>query len=213
MEDVIEYNISLIGHREAKNNFKKKLPVKFSEKNISLIGMDKQSFNLELDIEERGKIVSKLFNISIVDSAGENNFISNIKSYFKGCDCIMLIYDITNRESFSFISNIIDNIQDSLQNNYKYIIILLGSNLNKIGSSGYVREVAEEEAKSLCTERKIIYGGEFDLNLISDIEIKEFFKKCVRNIYDKLGNKHCLKQTSKKLKKLTKENKKKCIIF
>ena len=125
MKDVIDYNILLIGHREAKNDFKKKLPVKFSEKNISIIGMDRQSFYLELDIEERGKIVSKLFYISIFDSASVKTFTSINNTYFKGCDCIMLIYGITYRESYSFISDVIDNIQDSLQNNYKFIIILL----------------------------------------------------------------------------------------
>ena len=110
MDNIIEYKIFLFGKIIVKNQFIKKMPVKLSEKNVCTIGMDCKSFFLELDIEDQGKIVSKSFQIVVYDTAGEERFKSFTKTSFKETDCIMLIYDIANRDSFSFINFAIDSI-------------------------------------------------------------------------------------------------------
>ena len=81
----------------------------------------------------------------------------------------------------------------------------MGINSNKIGFEDNVREIPKEEAISLCNTKNIIFGGEFDVNSLSDIEIKEFFKKCVRIIYDKIGEKSKAFQIGKKIVKLKKK--------
>ena len=213
--DNIEYKVILIGNTAVGKTslFKKLVTGEFSEKNISTIGMDRRTLQFDIEIPENGKTITKAFNISLVDTAGQERFKSITKTYFNQADCILLLYDITNKETYDNVKGWIDSIHESIGNhvNSKYIIILIGNKLDLIGVDGRERMITEEEAKSKCEENKIIWGGECSVKTFTLDELKNLIKGYVLKIYEKVGAKVVKQQMSKKL--ATKKKKKKaCFI-
>ena len=214
MSEPIEYNIILIGNSAVGKTsiFKKIMTGSFSEKNISTIGMDKRTFTIEAEVDDKGKQVTKTFNISLIDTAGQERYKSITKTYFKGADCILLIYDITNRESYDNVSMWIQSIHDSIGNHEtsKYIIVLIGNKIDLIGVDGKTRAVEESEAQSKCQEFKLNWGGECSAKTFSDSELKNLIKGYVIKIYEKIGSKNTGHQVTKQLAKNTKKKKGLC---
>jgi small GTP-binding protein len=211
MSEPIDYNIILIGNSAVGKTslFKKIVTGSFSEKNISTIGMDKKTFTIDAEVDDKGKKVTKNFNISLIDTAGEERFKSITKTYFKGADCILLIYDVTTRESYDNVSMWIESIHDSIGNheNSKYIIVLIGNKIDLIGVDGRIRAVEENEAIAKCQEYKINWGGECSAKTFSDVELKNLIKGYINKIYEKIGEKYSGHQVSKILAKKNKKKK------
>mgnify|MGYP003571509861 CR=1 FL=1 len=205
MSDSIDYNIILIGNSAVGKTslFKKIVTGNFSEKNISTIGMDKKTIAIDAEVDDKGKKVAKNFNISLIDTAGEERFKSITKTYYKGADCILLIYDVTNRESYDNVSMWIESIHDSIGNheNSKYIIVLIGNKIDLIGVDGRTRAVEENEAITKCQEYKLNWGGECSAKTFSDVELINLIKGYISKIYEKIGEKNSGRQVSKMLAK------------
>ena len=214
MSESIDYNIILIGNSAVGKTslFKKIMTGSFSEKNISTIGMDKRTFPLEAEVDEQGKKVTKNFNISLIDTAGQERFKSITKTYFKGADCILLIYDVTNKESYDNVSLWIESIHDSIGNHEtsKYIIVLIGNKIDLIGVDGKTRAIDENEAKGKCLEYKINWGGECSAKTFSDSDLKNLIKGYVVKIYEKVGSKNISHQVTKTLAKNDKKRRNIC---
>ena len=210
----IEYKVILIGNTAVgKTSLFKKLTTKeYSEKNISTIGVDKRSMFVEIEVNENNKIEQKGVDISLVDTAGEERFRAITKTYYKGTDGILLLYDITNKDSFKNVENWIETIQESLGNNKnsKYVTILIGNKFDLIGFEDFQREVEEEEAKNICEKNDLIWGGETSVKNIEMSELEKLFKKYIKYIYDKVGDKNVDKQISKKMSGYKKKKKRGC---
>ena len=206
----IDYKVVLIGNTAVGKTslFKKLTSGQFSEKNISTIGMDKKSLQVEIEVYENNTKVNKNVEISLVDTAGQERFRAITKSYFKESDGILLLYDITNKDSFKNVETWINSINESLGNhqNSKYIIILIGNKIDLIGVEGKEREVTEEEGENTCKEKDLVWGGECSVKNIDNDELQQKFQNYVKLIYDKVGEK-VVKQNSKSLEKYQKKKK------
>ena len=215
MSEPIDYNVILIGNSAVGKTslFKKIMTGNFSEKNISTIGMDRKTIPIDAEVDDKGKKVTKNFNISLIDTAGEERFKSITKTYFKGADCILLIYDVTNRESYDNVSMWIDSIHESIGNHEtsKYIIILIGNKIDLIGVDGRTRAVEESEAIAKCQENKLNWGGECSAKTFSDDDLKNLIKGYINKIYEKIGSKASNHQVTKQLAK-NKPKKKFCFL-
>ena len=92
----------------------------FTELTVSTI----QEFYTEKEIEIRGSPMK----FQIWDTAGQEKFRSIVKNYYLGSIAAILVYDITNRESFNKVVNywykeIKEHIPNISMYNYKYNII------------------------------------------------------------------------------------------
>ena len=207
----IDYKVVLIGNSGVGKTslFKKITTGQFSEKNISTIGMDKKTLNLEIEVNQDNQIVKKEVNVSLVDTAGEERFRSITKNYFKESDGILLLYDVTNKETFKNVEGWIDSIHESLgnHNNSKYLIFLIGNKTDLIGVDDYQRDVQEEEGRTKCEEKSLVWGGETSVKNIELTELKDLFKDYVKKIYDKVGEKIVTKQVTKKMDSYKKKRK------
>ena len=67
--------------------------------------------------------------------------------------------------------------------------------------------MTEEEAKKMCEEYDMIWGGELNLKSISFEELNNLFKNYVREVNKRVGDKKECKQELK-LKKIKKSKKK-----
>ena len=199
----IEYKLILLGNTAVGKTslFKKITTGEFYEKNISTIGMDRRSIDLEIEVEEKGVSVKKSFEISLVDTAGQERFKAITKSFYKGSDGILLIYDVTNQESFNNVNNWINSIYDTLgkQENSKYVIFLIGNKIDLVGVDGKERVIVEEFAKKKCIDNKLEWGGECSAKIFSDTQLIDLIKNYVKVIYKKIGSKIIKQQVVKQI--------------
>lgn len=113
----------------------------YTESYISTIGVDFKIRTIELD----GKTVK----LQIWDTAGQERFRTITSSYYRGAHGIIIVYDITDRESF-------DNVKQWLSEIDRYAC----ENVNKllVGNKCDMdtkRQVEYEEAKAFAEERGI----------------------------------------------------------
>ena len=92
-------------------------------------------------------------------------------SYF--FDGVLLLYDVTYRDSFDNIHSWLGSIINILGENdqTKYCIFLIGNKKDLIGRDGNDRYVEEEEAIKLCEENNIIWGGEISAKTFTEIQL------------------------------------------
>ena len=205
----LEYTIALLGDTSVGKTclFKKLTTGVFIEKNISTIGVDKKSLNLEIEVNENQTLVKKLVNISLVDTAGQERYRSITKSYFKSSDGIILLYDLTNKETFTHVENWIKNIYDAIgKTNSPFPILLLGNKLDLIENNGKEREVGTEDGEKKCEEHNITWGGECSVKDFTLDKFKKIMQDFVCNVYNKIGKKS-KNQHTKMIGKAKKKNK------
>ena len=206
-DETTEYKIILIGNSAVGKTclFKKITTGNFANKNISTIGMDKRRLSFQITKENKIKNI----DISLLDTAGQERFRSITKTYFKGADGIILLYDVTNKESFDQIENWLESIHESIgnQKNSKYIIFLLGNKIDLIGEDGIERCVSEQEAEEKCKEHNLLWGKECSAKTFSQEDFNNMFKVFVEKIYQKIGAKDIKQQKIVKIKRTKKKKK------
>lgn len=219
MKDKIEYKIILLGDSfVGKTSFYKKITSGiFHEANISTIGMDKSILSFDVDVEDNNETIQKSFTITLVDTAGQERFKAVTKSFYKGSDCILLIYDITNRDTYNKISDWILTINEALgtyRKDSKFIIVVLGTKLDLVESEYADRAVQTEEAEKMCLENNLIWGGEMSAKTFSSEQLKDLLKIYIKILYNKIGDKTSV-QNVKNLNtyKLDKNGKKGDLIY
>jgi Ras-related protein Rab-8A len=75
----------------------------FSPTFITTIGIDFKIKNIQLD--------GKRIKLQIWDTAGQERFRTITTSYFRGAQGILLVYDVTDRQTFTSIRNWVAQIQ------------------------------------------------------------------------------------------------------
>jgi small GTP-binding protein len=218
--DEIEYKLILLGDTSVGKTclFKKITTGVFLDKNVSTVGIDRRTIDMKCEFDENGKKIEKNISISLTDTAGQERFKAITRSYYKGSDAAILIYDITDKKTFNHVKEWIESIQNSLGNlnNNNYIIFLMGTKIDLVESQKKARQVGEEEAKNKCKEFKIEWGGECSNKTFSEEKFKEIFKEYVQIIYKKIGFRKVVKQQAVDLGSINKKPRKNecpCNIF
>ena len=118
---------------------------KFDENFNSTIGVD---FNLKyLNIDD------KVIKLHIWDSAGQSRFSSITTLYYKNCYGVMIVFDLTDRNSFDNVKTWLDNI-DKYCNVIDVPKILIG---NKSDLSLLYRSISYEEIIEFANSINIKY--------------------------------------------------------
>ena len=184
----IHYKIILIGNSSiGKTSFFRKLTTgEFHERNISTIGLDKRTFNVDIINDKEEK---KSIDVSLFDTAGQERFRAITQSYYKGSQGALLIYDISDRSTFDSVEMWVNSLNETLNNdtNSKCVIILIGNKSDKINNDNGKREVTEEEAKAVCEKFNLVWGGEISIKNIEHEEFIKLFQSYVKQIYDIIG--------------------------
>ena len=197
---IINYKFALLGDSSVGKTsiFKKISTGEFFLENISTIGTDKKSIEYnDIEIEINGKTEKKSFLIELFDTAGQERYRSITKNYIKGSDGIILIYDITNTQSFENVKAWVNQIREEASSNV--IIYIAG---NKVDMEDE-RKVDRDDGEKLAEE----LGFPFvETSAKNGININETFEDLVERIDKVYGN-----VPQKPIKnKLYKANGKKC---
>ena len=145
----------------------------------------------------KNKIINfenKLIKLQIWDTAGQERFRTITKTYYKGAHGIILMYDVTDLNSFKNIRNWIKQIEANAQTSV--IVVLVGNNCDKPD-----RVVTEEEGKKLAKDFNM---GFFETSIRTNQNVNEVFNFLVQEIMK--PNKAGEKDNSEK-------NKKDCLII
>ena len=138
---------------------------KFTEDYQATIGVEFGAKNIELN--------DQIYRIQIWDTAGQENFRSITRAYYKNSVCAMVVYDITNRDSFEHVQNWIEDVRN--QSPKTVLIILVG---NKIDLEDQ-RVVTYDEGNEFAMKNGLIFG---ETSAKSGVGIEEIFSKSVQEI-------------------------------
>lgn len=151
-EDMLNYDLSykliIIGDsgvgksclmlRATKNEFR--------EDHDVTIGVEYGSFAV--------KIQDKTVKILIWDTAGQETFQSVAKVFYKGSNCIFLVYDITNERSFEKLQSWLKEIREAAS--ASAILVLVGNMLDleagRVISKERALEFKTKENMEICVE-------------------------------------------------------------
>ncbi len=182
----ITYKMIIIGDSAVGKTciFKKITSGTFTEKSISTIGMDRRTLSFTIKNEEGNDVE---IDVQLWDTAGQERFRSITTSYYKSSQGLLLMYDITRKETFDNLENWIISIKDSLGEEEKYLIVLVGNKVDLANSNPETREVTTEDAENLCKEKNIYWGGECSAKDFTENELNDIFTKYTQEIYKKVG--------------------------
>lgn len=161
------------------------LGIEFFEEHLTTVGLEKMDALITIESGETIKL-------KIWDTAGQERFRSISSNSLKSSQGAIVVFDLTNRESFEKVEDWLTQIR-----NYstKIVIGLFG---NKCDLEE--REVTQEEIDILCQKEDLIY---FETSAKKNIGIKEGFNKIASLAYKAFE-----KEDNKKYQKLKKENNK-----
>jgi Ras-related protein Rab-7A len=93
-------------------------------------------------------INERLVNMQIWDTAGQEKFHSISKSYFRGSDACVIVFDVTNKDSFSSIDKWKQLFIQQTDCKTDFPFILIG---NKVDLN-HNRVISKEEAMKWCNK-------------------------------------------------------------
>ena len=144
----------------------------FQDIHMATIGLDYRLKSMKL---KSGKNIK----LQIWDTAGQDRFRAITKNYYKGSHGIVLIYDVTNVQTFENVKQWVSQIREEASANV--IIYIAG---NKIDMEEE-RKVNKEEGEKLAEE----LGFPFvETSAKSGININETFEDLVERIDKIYGN-------------------------
>ena len=141
----------------------------FEENYQATIGLDFQSKTVNIKGHD--------IRLVLYDTAGQEKFRSLIPMYIREAQIILLVYDVTNKESFDSIPKWFSEVLDV--KNDEAVFALIGNKIDLIDN----RQVTYEEGKKLANEKNIIFeevsakdGQNFD-ELFNNKLFESIYKK------------------------------------
>ena len=139
----------------------------FQDAHLSTIGLDYRVKTMTLKNKKNIKL-------QIWDTAGQDRFRAITKNYYKGANGIILIYDVTNLQTYENVKNWIIQIRE--ETNPNVVIYLAG---NKIDIPEEERAVKTEEGKEIADEYKLQFK---ETSAKDGINVNEVFQELVEKI-------------------------------
>ena len=143
----------------------------FSEEFKTTVGVEFGAKNLELD--------KKIYRIQIWDTAGQENFRSIARAYYKNSVCACVVYDISSRSSFENIQSWID---DCTKQTAKSVLLLLIGNKSDLKDQ---REVSYEEGEAYAKEHNMLF---LETSAKTGNNIGDIFEKSLNQIAKNIKN-------------------------
>ena len=156
----------------------------FVDTYLSTIGLDSKVKFVTLDNNRKIKLV-------IHDTAGQERFKSISANYIKKADGILMVYDITNKQSFINIKNWIKTAQEDMKK--KIPIYLIGNKADLEDE----RIITQENGENLSEEYNLKF---YETSCKTGANIEECFMDMANELYNIMDEKF------NKNKKESKEN-------
>ena len=141
---------------------------RFVKNHLTTIGIDYKAKNIVIN--------QKNVKLKIWDTAGQERFRNITQQYYKSADGILMVFDLTDKESFEKVKDWMKQINDHNHND-KMVVVLVG---NKCDSEN--RIVTNQEAESLAKEFRTQYQ---ETSALQNINIDNTFGYLAEQIISK----------------------------
>ncbi|KAJ6727325.1 DRAB5-RELATED [Salix purpurea] len=122
-------------------------------------------------------LVGKGLKLTIWDTAGQERFGTLISSYYRGAHGIILVYDVTRRETFENLSDIWAKEVELYSTNHDCIKILVGNKVDRDSE----RAVSREEGMALAQQHKCSF---FECSAKTSENVLKCFKELTLKILE-----------------------------
>ncbi|KAJ7764837.1 ras-domain-containing protein [Mycena metata] len=137
---------------------------------------DESSATIGVDFRvHKMDVKGKKVKLSIWDTAGQERFRTITSSYYRGAQGIILVYDVSNRESFDALPRWFSELETYVSD--KVVKILVGNKVDK----EFSRQVPTAEAQAFATRMNCLF---VEASAKTSVGVKEAFTDVVERIMD-----------------------------
>lgn len=122
------------------------------------------------------RVYNKSIKVQIWDTAGQEEYMSLTKSYYRSTAAVIVSFDLTNKETFK---NIDIWLREVKRNTHKNIVIVI------VGckEDSQEKEVEKAEGEKLCEEHGLIY---YECSAKTGFGVKRVFEDAVKYVLIKI---------------------------
>ena len=142
----------------------------FIEKHLATVGIE---FFTKVE-----KINGRKIRVKIWDTAGQELYKSITKNFYRNSDGVIIVYDVTDRESFEKVQEWVQSISENTDTEKNIQKVLVA---NKVDLT---RKVTKEEGMKLAEKYNIPF---FEASAKLDIGIKDFMTKILTDVLDNVS--------------------------
>ena len=165
----------------------------------------KEDHTVTIGVEYTTKIIhlrEGVVKLQIWDTAGQERFRTITKNYYRGANAVVIVYDVTDKQSFEMVSSWVNEINSQVEEGSITALVANKVDMNNL------RVVSEGEGKQLAQSYGFPY---FEASAKSGEGVEEVFDFLVSKVYTYVQDEDSQKgRNSFSLSKLETKKKKKC---
>ena len=131
-----------------------------------------KEYNPTIGIDENKIMIEKnqkTYILKIEDTSGNEKFLNEIKSHYDTTNIILIVFDLTNKESFLSVNKWINHVLSTQNKNNNIKLILIGNKRDLEIN----RQVSKEEANKLAEANSMKY---YEISAFNEEEVKLIFE-------------------------------------
>jgi Ras-related protein Rab-18 len=121
------------------------------------------------------EVKGRRVKLSIWDTAGQERFRTITSSYYRGAQGIILVYDVSNRESFEALPRWYSELETYVSSSVVKIVV--GNKVDK----EFSRQVSTSEGQAFATRMSSLF---IEASAKTSIGVREAFQEVVERILD-----------------------------
>ena len=115
------------------------------------------------------------FKLKIVDTSGDKKFLDFIKDAYENANFVIIVFDVTNKNSFLSVNKWIKHCRSSKNENIKFILV---GNKNDLEEE---RKISQYEASSFAEKNGMIY---YDISAFKEEDVRRIFDEAFNSFYE-----------------------------
>lgn len=143
----------------------------FTESYVTTIGVDFRFKTMVLG--------DKIVKVQVWDTAGQERYRSITNAYYRGAEAIMIIFDLTSKDSFGSVENWIGEVAKFAGED---VLVIVGANKTDLN----YRNVSREEVEEFSNRKGIKV---FEISAKSGQGVEDAFKYMVQQLIEKKSSK------------------------